>query len=341
MLAGACRLAMPAGQTVPPLPGIRTEEGQLVAFQRMTYQQRELSKVLPLDQPWPSGPELGKALERYALKRDTLQPTQPMPSQIFADIYLVGQEHRSTNLTYMIDCGKEGVAVIDPSYDTEFERTVINVEKCGRSRNQIRWVINSHCHTDHSLADRNFHELGAQILTHEADAAAIEEGTALTVFSRYNLAEFPRCPVDRRLSDGEELRLGNKTFKVIHTPGHTPGSICLLLQLQGKNVLFSGDTVFYDSMLGWQGGPHSDNRQYLHSVEKLENFTLNAVPVRWDILLPGHTAISLDKAYLDVQKCRERIEHALAAGRELITPPYADPEYRRRMFGRPAVPSVH
>ena len=331
-LAGGYRAAV----GVPRVQGIRTEEGQLVGFDRSTYQQRELSKRLPLDEPWPSGPELAKALARYGLDRNVPTKTLPMPSQILGDVYLVGQDQFS-NLTYLVDCGSEGVAVIDPSYDSEFERTLTNIEACGWSRKDIRWVINTHCHSDHTLADRKFRALGAQIIIHELDAAAIEMGTQVTLFYRYKLAEFPRCPVDRRLSDGEEMRLGNKVFVVIHTPGHTPGSASFLLQAEGKNLLFSGDTVFFDSMLGLQSTPYADNRQYLASFAKLERFTLNAGPVRWDVLLPGHGPIVLDRAYLDIQKGRERVEHDLAVGRELLTPRNTQ-EYRRRMFGRPASP---
>ena len=321
--------------TVPQLSGIRTEEGQLVAFPRGPFQQRELAKKLPLDEPWPTGPALAKAAARFGIDKTAPRRGLPMPSQILGDVYLIGQSTLS-NLTYMIDCGPEGVAVIDPSNESEFETTVANVEKCGRARRDIRWVINTHCHTDHSWADRKFHDaLGAEIILHEADADAVEKGTQVTGFLRYQLAEFPRCPVGRRLFDGEVLRLGNKRFQVIHTPGHTPGSTSFLLQVEGRNLLFSGDTVFYDGMLGWQQNPYADNRAYLRSVEKLEQFQLDTQPVRWDMLLPGHGAIALDEAYLDVQKSRERIEHALAIGRELLTPPYPDPEYRRRMFGRP------
>jgi glyoxylase-like metal-dependent hydrolase (beta-lactamase superfamily II) len=316
----------------------RTEEGQLVAFNRGTYQARELSKVLPLDLPWPVGPELAKTIARLGLNKNPPPAMQPMPARILGDVFLVGQAHRSTNLTYMIDCGPEGVALIDPSYDSEFDRTVENIEKCGRARKDIRWVINTHCHTDHSWADHQFSDLGAQIVIHEADAAAIEKGTRVTAFDRYDLKHFPLTRVDRRLSDGEELRLGNKIFQIIHTPGHTPGSMCLLLQIESKNVLFSGDTVFYDSMLGLQGLPYSENDRYLKSVAKLEVFKLNAVPVRWDLLLPGHGTMVLERAYLDVQKARERIEHDLMLGRELLVPPHPALEYRRKMFGRPATP---
>lgn len=321
---------------VAQLRGIRTEEGQLVAINRSNYQQRELAKRLPLDTPWPAGPELANALARYGLDLNTAPRSLPMPSRIVRDVYLVGQDHFS-NLTYMIDCGSEGVAVIDPSFESEFDLTVANVERCGRARKDIRWVINTHCHTDHSLADRKFHELGARIMIQEADADAIEKGTLVTGYDHYKLTEFPRTQVDRRLSDGEELRLGDKVFYVIHTPGHTPGSTSFLLQVDGKNVLFSGDTVFFDSMVGSQNTPYADNRRYLASFKKLEKFTLGSVRVKWDMLLPGHGTIALDRADLDVFKDRERVELELARGGDLgilrLTP-----EYRHRMYGRIASP---
>src|SRR5438552_3110522 len=127
-------IAMLAERDVPQLEGIRTDEGQSVAFNRGTYMQRELAKVLPLDAPWPAGAELAKALARYGLNQSKLPQVPPMPSRIAAGVYLVGQDRRSTNLTYMIDCGPDGVAVIAPSYDSEFEHTVDNIERCGRAR---------------------------------------------------------------------------------------------------------------------------------------------------------------------------------------------------------------
>ena len=142
--------------------------------------------------------------------------------------------------------------------------------------------------------------------------------------------------MDRRLSDGEDLRLGNKTFHVIHTPGHTPGSSCFLLQLSGKNLLFSGDTLFYDGRLGWQGNPFADNSRYAASLLRLARFTQDDKWVRWDVLLPGHLSIVLDKAYLDVEKAKDFAAKDVAAAREIQSVPFARLEYRIRMFGRPA-----
>jgi glyoxylase-like metal-dependent hydrolase (beta-lactamase superfamily II) len=147
--------------------------------------------------------------------------------------------------------------------------------------------------------------------------------------------------VDRRLSDGEELQLGNKKLLVIHTPGHTPGSASFLLRSDDKNLLFAGDTVLYDYRLGWQGNPYADNRQYLGSLEKLEGFTVDAQKVQWDVLLPGHGTIAMDKAYLDVSKARELVAADVAANREVLASPFATLDYRRRMYGRPAVTAGH
>jgi len=329
-----------AQRSVAPVAPILTEEGQLVVFDKITFQLRELAKKLPLDDPWPQGQEMERALERFGLAKNLPPQAIPVPAEIAPGVYLVGQD-RVSNLTYMIDCGPDGVGIIDPTYVSEFERTVENVEKCGRSRKDIRWLLNTHCHVDHAMADGKFRELGAEILIHEADADAVEKGTRVTAYylvsKMTGVNYFPRSKVDRRLSDGEELTLGNRTIHVIHTSGHTPGSASFLLQLGGRNLLFSGDTVLYDYRLGWQGNPYADNRQYLISLEKLERFTLGSGPLRWDILLPGHGAISMDKAYLDVRKARELVAADLAAGREVLPVPFNTADYRARMYGRPAV----
>lgn len=324
-----------AQRSIAPLATITTEEGQRVAFDESTWQLRELAKRLPLDETWPQGAALRQALERYALNLNP--PRLPIPAEIAPGVYLVGQT-RYSNLTYMIDCGPEGVALIDPAYEDAVEATLANVEACGRKRQELHWVLNTHCHVDHSMADGKLRELGAKILLHEADAAAVENGTQVTAYYLIpGLTAFPRCPVDRRLSDGEELELGNRRLRVVHTPGHTPGSVCFFLEASGQNLLFAGDTVLYDGRLGWQDNPYADNRQYAASLRKLADFRWNGRPVRWDVLLPGHGAIAMDKAFLDVEKARAIVEGAVAAGKPVLSTPYATAAYRMRMYGRPAV----
>ena len=328
-------LALAYQRTVAPVVPILTEEGRRVVFDQRTWQMRELAKRLPPEEPWPTGAEIPKALERFGLHQDTPPKSIPVPARIASDLYLVGQD-RAWNLTYLIDCGPEGVAVVDPSFDSEVERTLANIEQCGFSRKNVRWVLNTHCHMDHAMADHRLRELGSKIMVPEADADAVEKGTRVTAFYfvRRNMT-FPPSKVDHRLSDGEELRLGNKVLHVIHTPGHTPGSTSFLLQMDGKNILISGDTVLYDGMLGWQLNPYADNRRYLESFQKLQRFALDG-PIQFDSLLPGHGAIVMDRAYVDIEKGREMLAGDLAASRKVEIFPHSRPEYRMRMFGRAA-----
>ena len=171
---------MPQRQIAPVKP-LLTEEGQLVVFDRSTWQQRELAKRIPPRDPWPAGAAMAQALAQYGLDQNTPERAIPVPAAIAPDVYLVGQD-RVSNLTYLIDCGPEGVAVIDPTYASEYERTVENIEKCGRARKDIRWVLNTHCHIDHAMADRQFRDAGAQILVPALDADHVERGTRVTAF---------------------------------------------------------------------------------------------------------------------------------------------------------------
>jgi len=343
-------VAAPASAAKPDVPAIQTrntEENQRVVFDQAMWQMRELTKKLPLDQPWPkNGQEMQVAYAKYGLNQNLPGKAIPTPVRIARDVYLIGQE-RVSNLTYLIDCGEEGVAIIDPTYESEVERTVANVEKCGFARSQIKWVLNTHCHVDHAMADAMFHAFGAEVVAGEADADAIEKGARVTAYyimealpadAQKGVRGFPKCKVGQRVSDGEELRLGNKVFHVINTPGHTPGSICLLLQVDGKNLLFSGDTVLYDARLGWQGNPYANNTAYIASLEKLAAFKLEprrSDHFQFDLLLPGHGAIAMDKAYLDVAKCLEHARWQLANLQGIQSVPYGTSYYRARMFGRP------
>jgi glyoxylase-like metal-dependent hydrolase (beta-lactamase superfamily II) len=334
-----------------PIVSVVTEEGQRVAFDQAIWQLRELSKVLPLDQPWPANAQaLQIAFTKHQLNQHTPARAIPVPAEIVRDVYLVGQDRIIGNTTYLIDCGDEGVAIIDPTYESEVEHTIENVKACGFAAEKIRWVLNTHCHYDHAMADAEFSRRGAQIAAGDADADAIEKGTRVTAY--YNLPPqkdpqtgairpYPKSKIALRLSNGEELRLGNKVFHVIHTPGHTPGSVCFLLQVEGKNLLFSGDTVLYDGRLGWQGNPYADNTQYLASLEKLARFKLEprrTERFQFDLLLPGHGALSLDKAYLDIDKALEHARWQLANNLGIQATPFATNYYRQKMFGRPASP---
>ncbi len=122
------------------------------------------------------------------------------------------------NFSYIVGCEETRKAlVIDPGRDTR--RIVSAAEKRGLA---IDTIVNTHGHGDHTAGNTALKSLtGAKIIIHALDAAG--------------------CPAaDVLLKDEKTLQLGHITFDVIHTPGHTPGGICLYAQ----GNLFTGDTLF-------------------------------------------------------------------------------------------------
>ena len=122
------------------------------------------------------------------------------------------------NFSYLIGCEQTRQAmVIDPGANVKRIRS--EARKQGLS---IESIVNTHGHGDHTAGSARLKLLtGARIIIHALDAEAVPEA-------------------DIRLSDETDLPTGALTLRVIHTPGHTPGGICLY----GDGQLFTGDTLF-------------------------------------------------------------------------------------------------
>lgn len=331
MTASNAEARSSARAEAPALKTQTTEEGQTVAFDAYSWQRRELAKRLPLSEPWPSEGAIAAQFKRFSLDKGSAAQLIAAPSKIATDVYLVNSE---PNHSYLIDAGPDGLILVDPGLESNVEAILKNVEALGYSRGAIKWVLNTHAHFDHSMADAHFQRLGAKILVGRADAAAVEKATVITakiVLPPAVQAGYPTVKVDWPLDDGEELMLGNKKLTAIATPGHTEGSTCFLLNIDGKNILFGGDTVLFDYRLGAQG-PFADNHAYLASLKKLAAI---GGFVRWDMLLPGHGAIVLDRASLDIMKAARQVQLDLDNGTAIDALPFADDYYRQYMFGRP------
>jgi hydroxyacylglutathione hydrolase len=143
---------------------------------------------------------------------------------------------------YVVGCEetKEAV-VIDPGAQSERETEKILdfiKEKCL----QIKYIINTHGHSDHVLGNTSIKEAtGAPILIHESDAS--------------------RVKADRKLFDGDTLRIGCLKLVVLHTPGHTKGGISLL----GDKVVFTGDTLF-SGAIGRTDFPGGSYEELIRSI---------------------------------------------------------------------------
>ena len=81
----------------------------------------------------------------------------------------------------------------------------------------------------------------------------------------------------------------------LQAAGHTAGSACLVLQHEGQNILFSGDTAAFNGRLGWMGNPYASFEQYLQSADKLRRLIVEGRPVAVDAILPGHGTIVMSE----------------------------------------------
>jgi glyoxylase-like metal-dependent hydrolase (beta-lactamase superfamily II) len=157
----------------------------------------------------------------------------------------------------------EGI-VIDPGGDAE-----LILEAVKRLQLQIRLVVNTHGHFDHIMANREVMEAtGASLAIHPDDAAMLTN--PLRSFSFFLGKFHPSPPATVSLEEGREVAVGSLSLQVLHTPGHSPGSISLWQKEQA--VLFSGDVLF-NMGIGRIDFPGGSSRVLLQSIrDKL--FTL-------------------------------------------------------------------
>ena len=156
----------------------------------------------------------------------------------------------------LIDCGS-----LD-GYDA-LRRNLLSV---GVTPHDIRRVLVTHGHFDHlSGMARLREESAAELWLHAGDREAVEsadpERTSAFLYERV----FPKLRVDRELRDGLRVPAGDMELRVVHTPGHTPGSSSFQLDLDDMRVLITGDTVW--------GGFHerigSDAKDWRRSLDRL------------------------------------------------------------------------
>ncbi len=149
-------------------------------------------------------------------------------------------------------------------------------------------IILTHRHSDHVGAAKALRDkTGATVIASAIDAPIISGEQKLP----HDDMRFEPCPVDQTVADGDILKIGNMPWKVISTPGHTPGGICLFLapqfgsNPQGAPVLISGDTLFCGSIgrTDFQGGDMRAMRASLKRLAALPDDT---------IVLPGHESLT-------------------------------------------------
>jgi len=196
---------------------------------------------------------------------------------------------------FLIDFAGE-LVLIDSGAGRSSEQIVRNMETLGFNPHNISSLLLTHCHIDHIGSAPFFRDkYGTKIFIHELDAEPLEKGDSVRTAADWYDTTFPPTAIDRKLKGAEEiLKFGAEELHCLHTSGHTPGSISLYLDRDGKRVLFGQDIhgPFHISF-------GSNIEDWKVSMRKL--LALHA-----DILCEGHFGIFEPK-----EKVREYIERYL------------------------------
>jgi glyoxylase-like metal-dependent hydrolase (beta-lactamase superfamily II) len=142
---------------------------------------------------------------------------------------------------------------------------------------KLLYIVNTHGHADHTLGNDTIRNAtGAKVVMHATDDVYYQRPES-KMFARS--MGFPTCgPADVRVQDGDELSFGKVTMKFIHTPGHSQGGCCILIE----GNLFTGDTLFVGAV-GRTDFPGGSFKQLIQSIKNLVK-TLPPDTVVW----PGH-----------------------------------------------------
>ena len=163
----------------------------------------------------------------------------------------------------VLACGDtKDAVVIDPG--GEVERIAEIVKQYDLT---VKSIIHTHAHLDHIYCTRDVSEAhGGEVCLHKGDAF-LYDGFAMQA-SMFGWKVRPTTPVTRWIEHEDKIVLGKRTLDVVHTPGHTPGSVCFALEdPDAGRILFAGDTLFRRS-IGRTDLPGGDGKQIVRSIKE-------------------------------------------------------------------------
>lgn len=188
----------------------------------------------------------------------------------------------------LIDCGSsEGYPALKR-----------NLKQLGYEPKDITRVIATHSHWDHLSGMAQLREESdARLLLHRAEHEQAATGDYNLTSSFLYDRPFPRVQADDTLEDGDVLEVGSYRLSVHHTPGHSPGSVCLLTEIRGTKILIAGDTL-YGAYYPKAGSNMEDWTASLDRLLKLE----------FDVMTIGHCPPTLIfDAWTKVQEARQQL----------------------------------
>tara|TARA_R110002073_G_scaffold65408_23_gene163444 strand:- start:3463 stop:5217 length:1755 start_codon:yes stop_codon:yes gene_type:complete len=209
----------------------------------------------------------------------------------------------------------EGVILIDTGLDENATRLRELFFSVQLRLEDVRYVLLTHAHYDHVFGANKVHEVSNAVVCAGAeDYKVLSSADRFALFSLFPKTEFSGNPirVDRQLHDGDVIESGDVTVRVIGCPGHTPGSMCYLVEKEGQRIMFAGDVIASLNFGPATYPVHISPRYRGNAVAYLEtiNRLLQMEPP--DLLLTGHPRQQTrsESIRIDSKKWKELLEPA-------------------------------
>lgn len=218
---------------------------------------------------------------------------------------------------YLIDTG-EGLVLVDSGVGPNDNSILNSVRACGHHPSDLRRILLTHGHADHSGNAKHLHEkTGTKVYASvkcaqyvsKGDLSAISLDSAIKAGLYPSSYKFRSCLVEP-LIDGEKFTIGRTQWTAIDTPGHCSGHMCYLMETIKCKYLFSGDSFFTGGRISLQNIWDCSIPEYAASADKL-------CKVDFDALLPSHFGI-------DMSTGKVHVERAARIFSDLMIPPQAN-----------------
>ena len=209
--------------------------------------------------------------------------------------------------------GPDGLILIEGHAGLSFERERRAMQAAGLDPNQVKYVLTTHEHGDHSPGAYLWRvTTGAKFICSEEMAYTLQHHIPQS--TGYGL--HPPVPTDIRVKADEDLDLCGVKVRAVRLPGHTFGSMGWLFERGGKKYVAIGDLIMPDGVLGYSGSINFSGTDVLASLRKLESLNV-------DYILPGHGPITSPERY---------VAAGIGVGRHVgwgkMRPEAPDPRYR-------------
>lgn len=249
------------------------------------------------------------------------------PFRIWGNIYFVGTKPASTHI---IDTG-DGLIMIDSGYQHSLYLVLENMRKLGLDPMDIKYIVHTHGHIDHCGATRALVEMtGAKTFLGEADKDYVNGVLPLSFAAPLKL-ELEEFEADVLINDGDTITLGNTTLTAVASPGHTPGAMSYIFEVQeGDRKLIAGihggagTNSLRKAFLNHYGLPFTYREDYFFTMDKLKTIPVdiylgnhvgqNQTPEKYQQLIAGNKDAFVDpSAWAEfAEKCKNRLSKLIA-----------------------------